>query len=108
MKRDESFTDFFTLSTFRKDILIAAAKHFASEYAIVKKVLGPHCKLYCQKSWNTNTWMELAETESLIRLLTDQMSKSKRVTATRVLVLRISFGKSKRGFEFKDESLFFF
>ena len=50
--------------------------------------------------------MELAETESLIRLLTDQMSKSKRVTATGELVLRISFGKSKRGFEFEDEEEF--
>ena len=45
MKRDESFTNDFTLSTFRKDMPIAAASNFELEYAITKRILGPHCKL---------------------------------------------------------------
>ena len=51
-------------------------------------------------------WMKLAETESLIQLLTDQMSKLKRVTTTGELVRKISFGKSKRGFELQDQEGF--
>lgn len=60
--KDKTFTSFFTLSTFRKDMMVTAVDNYASEYAITKRVLGPHCKVYCQKHLNSNTWMELSET----------------------------------------------
>ena len=43
---DEEFSDNFTLSRFRKDLMATARDDFAGEYSVGKKSLGRKCKLY--------------------------------------------------------------
>lgn len=65
---DEFFSLSFTLPKFRKDLMLLAVKKFPQEYAIDKKALGPKCKLYFKKEWNTSSWSEIASTEDLVRI----------------------------------------
>ena len=69
-----------------------AVEYYKSEYAVEKKALGHHSKLYCQKSWNSSVWTEIVDTKCLKRLLMDQMSQAKRVNNQKELLLRLSFG----------------
>ena len=43
---DEEFINSFTLSLFRKDLMVLAGDQFPEEYAVTKKSLGPKCKLF--------------------------------------------------------------
>ena len=40
-----------------------AVKEFAVEYGIATKSLGPNCKLFVQKQWNSSSWTEIHTTE---------------------------------------------
>jgi len=42
---DEDFISTFTLSRFRKDLMVLAVEKFPEEYGFAKKGLGPKCKL---------------------------------------------------------------
>ena len=79
-----------------------AVENFESEYGIERNVLGRHSKLYCQKSWNTSAWMEVKDTETLVRLVMDQMLQTKRINQGKELMVRFAFGRAKSGFEFED------
>ena len=70
-----------------------AVENYASEYAISKKVIGEHSRLYVQKSWSQSAWTELPDTESFVRMLMDQMSNSKRVNPRKELCVKLSFGR---------------
>ena len=79
-----------------------AVENFESEDGIERNVLGRHSKLYCQKSWNTSAWMEVKDTEMLVRLVMDQMLQTKRINQGKELMVRFAFGRAKSGFEFED------
>ena len=83
-----------------------AVENYASEYAISKKVIGEHSRLYVQKSWSQSAWTELPDTESFVRMLMDQMSNSKRVNPRKELCVKLSFGRAKSGYEFADTPAF--
>ena len=99
---DQDFIDTFTLSLFRKDLMVIAMDKFPEEYTLQKKVLGPKCKLFMHKQWNTSSWMEIPSTEMFLRTLREQMDIRSRVH-NNALYIRFSFGKAKAGQEFKDE-----
>ena len=61
---DEEFISTFTLSRFRKDVMVMAVQSFPEEYGLDKKSVGPKCKLFIQKQWNLSSWTELPSTES--------------------------------------------
>ena len=46
---DKEFVKLFTLSHFRKELMMHAGNQFPEEYAVEKKCLGPKCKLFVQK-----------------------------------------------------------
>ena len=99
---DEEFDEAFTLSIFRRDMMVLAGKHFAEEYGIGKKSLGPKCKLFIQKLWNSKAWMEITSTKMLQNSIKDQMETKGRLK-NGVLQMRISFGRAKGGQEFTTE-----
>ena len=86
--------------------MVAATQKFASEYSVLKGVLGQHSKVYCQKSWNSSAWMEISDTAMFHRFLLDQMANSKRVSKGKDLSIRLAFGRAKARYEFKDEDEF--
>ena len=47
--RDEYFMSLFTLSRFRKDMMLLALLNFPEEYLLATRSLGKSCKLFCQK-----------------------------------------------------------
>ena len=63
-----------------------AVERYGLEYGIDKKVMGKHCKLYCQRSWNNSAWMAIQSTESMVRLLKDQMLQTKRINQDKELM----------------------
>ena len=83
-------------------MLQQAVESYPSEYAIEKKVIGEHSRLYVQKSWGRNVWTELADTSSFIRMLEDQMVTTNRVNQRKELCVKLAFGRAKSGFEFED------
>ena len=102
---DEEFIVSFTLSKFRKDLMVLAMENFKEEYGLAKKTLGRKCKLFIQKQWNTSTWTEIPTTEMFVQTVHEQIATKSRVTNNTVAI-RISFGKSKAGLEFSDEEDF--
>ena len=80
---------------------MAIAK-FPEEYAIKKKAIGPNCKLFFLKSWNSSAWSDLTTTECFIRTLKSQMNSKGRVDG-KTLTLKLSFGKAKNGDAFSSE-----
>ena len=50
---DEYFLSVFTLSRFRKDVMIIAMELFPEEYLLERKSVRPRCKLFCQRQWNS-------------------------------------------------------
>ena len=105
-QEDEKISSYFTLSFFRRDMLQLAIDEYPSEYAIEKKVIGEHSRLYVQKSWSKNAWTELPDTASFIHMLEDQMAQPKRVNQRKELSIKLSFDRSKSGFEFEDGAEF--
>ena len=99
---DDSFVHLFTLSKFRKEMMIIAVEQFSEEYGIRKKAVGTKCKLYLQKQWNNSSWTEIASTEELIYNLKDQMEIKSRVR-NGVLKMKMSFGKAKSGMSFDTQ-----
>ena len=87
-------------------MLQKAVEEYPSEYAIEKKVIGEHSRLYVQKSWSKNAWTELPDTASFIPMLEDQMAQPKRVNQRKELCIKLAFGRSKSGFEFEDFAAF--
>ena len=98
---DEYFLSVFTLSRFRKDVMIIAMELFPEEYLLERKSLGPRCKLFCQRQWNSASWTEIQDTDTFVRLLVDQMAVKARMNKD-VLSIRFAFGRAKQGLEFKD------
>ena len=96
---DESFDVSFTLSRFRKDLMVLAGDGFPEEYGYDKKTLGPRCKLFIQKQYNSSSWTEIPSTIMLVRTILEQMETKGRVKNGRMLT-RFSFGRSKAGLEF--------
>ena len=45
----------FTLSRFRKDLIVMAMNEFPEEYGIGKMSLGSKCKLFLQHQWNSSS-----------------------------------------------------
>ena len=99
---DEEFSSAFTLSIFRRDLMVLACEQFGEEYAISKKSLGPKCKLFFQKLWNSSAWMEITSTEMLHNVIKDQIMTKGRVK-NGALQMRISFGRAKGGQEFTTD-----
>ena len=105
LNNDEFFRMMFTLSRFRKDIMVLALELFPEEYSVECKSLGPRCKLFCQRQWNSSSWTEIPDTESLVRLLKEQMTVKARVN-NGVLSIRLAFGRAKQGQQFADNDAF--
>ena len=91
---DERFATSFTLSKFRKDLMVLALEKFPEEYALKTKSLGPKCKLYIQRQWNSSSWSDINTTDDLIYTLKDQMETRSRVREN-VLSVRLAFGRAK-------------
>lgn len=89
----------FTLSHFRKELMMHAGNQFPEKYAAEKKSLSPKCKLFVQKQWNSSAWTEIPTTEMFVRLIKDQMMTKSRVK-NGILQIRFSFGQAKLGQEF--------
>ena len=53
---DKDFTDFSTLSVFRRGLIILAVDQFVDAYGVERKSLGQKCKLFLQNLWNTLAW----------------------------------------------------
>ena len=102
---DERFAEIFTLSIFRKELMVLAAEGFPEEYGLAKKSLGRRCKLFVQKQWNLSTWLEVPNTEVFIRLVKEQLCTKSRVKENSVHI-RFSFGRSKAGLEFTTDEEF--
>ena len=96
---DEEFMRLFTLSKFRKDLMLIAIDKFPEEYKLETKSLGPKCKLFLQKQWNMSSWTEVTSTEMFHRIVFEQMENRSRTNQ-----MRISFGRAKAGLEFKSQS----
>ena len=103
--KDEYLMSFFTLSRFRKDMMVAALEQFPEEYLVENKSLGPVCKLFCQRKWNSSAWAELGDTETLVWLLKEQTAIKTRVN-NGVLSVRLAFGRTRQGQEFEDGNAF--
>ena len=82
--------------------MVLACKHFGEEYGISRKSLGPKCKLFLQKLWNSLAWMEITLTKMLHNLIKDQMETKDRMK-NGALQMMISFGRAKGGQEFTTE-----
>ena len=104
-EEDEYFVSMFTLSRFRKDVMMVAMELFPEEYSLESKSLGPRCKLFCQRQWNSASWTEIQDTDTFVRLLVDQMAVKARMNKD-VLSIRFAFGRAKQGLEFKDRDEF--
>ena len=100
--QDQDFIDTFTLSLFCKDLMVMVIDKFPEEYTLQKKALGPKCKLFMHKQWNTLSWMEIPSSEMFLRTLREQMDIRSWVH-NNTLHIRFSFGKATTGQEFKDE-----
>ena len=61
--------------------------------------------MFCLKHWNSATWTEIPNTETFLRTLKEQMENKTRVK-DKALSMKLSFGRSKAGFEFKDHDDF--
>ena len=103
--KDDEFLASFTLSKFRSDLMSLAISNLPSEYGIKTKSLGKRCKLYFQKQWNSSAWCKLSTTDDLHQNLKDQMSKKGRVS-DKILQLKVSFGKAKKGENFASQKEF--
>ena len=94
--RVTNFMNLFTLSRFRKYIMVLAVELFPEEYASDKKSLGPKCKLFCQQQWNSASWTKSPDAETIVRLLVDQIAVKARVN-NGVLPIMLAFGWTKQG-----------
>lgn len=82
--------------------MVVAATQFSEEYGADRKSLGPKCKIFLQKLWNTSAWMKVTSTEMLVTSIKDQM-ETKGQIKNGVLQMRISFGRAKAGQAFLTE-----
>ena len=98
---NERFISLFTLSRFRKDMIMLALEQFPEEYSLKTKILGSKCKLFCRKQFNSCSWSEIMDTNIFHKYLKDQMQTKSRVKDG-MLDVRLSFGRSKSGMEFID------
>ena len=97
---DERFVSMFTLSRFRKDLMLHAIGDFPEECALKTTSLGAKCKLFCQKQWNSSSWTEMNNTQVFHSILKDHMPSKSRVKDGK-LSIRLSFGRAKRGWSLK-------
>lgn len=57
---DDEFDSAFTLSLFRKELMVLAGEQFLKEeYGLDNKIIGPKCKLFIQKQWNSSYWTKI-------------------------------------------------
>lgn len=92
----------FTLSRFRKDtIMVLACGLFLEEYLVESKSLGPRCKLFYQRQWNSSFWTIIPGTETLVMLLKEHMTVKARVNNS-VLSIRFTFDRANQEQQFAD------
>ena len=92
---NERFISVFTFSRFRKLLILLAMDKFPEEYSVKTTSLGPKCKLFCQKQWNSSSWTEITDTSMFHKMLKEQMSTNSRVK-DECLIVRLSFGRANR------------
>ena len=92
MDGDKYFMGQYTLSRFRKDMMVAAIYSFSDEYSIKNRSLGTKCNYFCQLQWNTSSWTKIGDIKTPVSLLKGQLVVKTRVT---VLSIRLAFGRAK-------------
>ena len=85
----------FTLSRFRKDVMVATLEQFPEEYSVESKSLGTRCKLFYQSQWNSLCWTEAHDIETMLCLLKETIAMKSRVN-NGVLVIQLVFGRAKQ------------
>ena len=89
---DDHLSPIFTLSTFRKAVMIAALNGFCNSY---KSKISAASKIYSNIVFNQKIWTELKSTEELHQLIVKEHRNKNRIT-DKSLRLRVSLGTSTK------------
>ena len=89
---DDCLSGVFTLSTFRKAVMIAALDNFSDSY---KNKVSSASKIYSNVVYNQKLWNEIKSTADLHQLIIKEHNNKSRISK-QFLQLRISLGTSSK------------